>query len=152
MTAGNLLTVADLAKRWGCAISTVQEVAIRRTGFPPAMRLNGERSWLEDDVSAWENGPGRELEPETEEERARRARPPVCCLYRHFDTSGRLLYVGQSLSFLARLAGHKNSAWFDEIASITIQRFPNRHVLNAAEIAAIRAEGPLHNKAYVLKP
>ena len=70
-------------------------------------------------------------------------------LYRHFNTDGDLLYVGVSLNAAARLIGHRyRSKWFDEMATITIEKFPTRHGAQAAEIAAIRSERPKYNQAY----
>lgn len=67
-------------------------------------------------------------------------------LYRHFDREGRLLYVGISLSTIARLSSHKNAApWFDQIATITVEHFPTRRLALIAELRAIRDEQPAHN-------
>jgi predicted GIY-YIG superfamily endonuclease len=67
-------------------------------------------------------------------------------LYRHFDKDGALLYVGISLSAVARLAQHKAaSAWFKEITKIDVCEFPSREDALAAERAAIHAEKPKHN-------
>jgi hypothetical protein len=68
-------------------------------------------------------------------------------LYRHFDGDGRLLYVGISLNAIIRLAAHRASPWFDEIARVEIERFPSREVALAAERAAIRDEKPECNVA-----
>lgn len=74
-------------------------------------------------------------------------------LYRHFDTDGRLLYVGVSLSTVARLSSHMcESKWSGQIASITIERFPTRQEALAAEAAAIKLERPAHNVAQGEKP
>ena len=68
------------------------------------------------------------------------------CLYRHFDAAGRLLYVGISLSAVARLSQHMDgSSWADEIKSMTIERFPTRQEAHEAERQAIRDENPAHN-------
>lgn len=67
-------------------------------------------------------------------------------LYRHFDAEGQLLYVGISLSVVSRLAQHRDgSPWYDQIAMVTVERFPTRGDAHAAERAAIRAEKPRHN-------
>jgi hypothetical protein len=66
-------------------------------------------------------------------------------LYRHFDKSGTLLYVGVSLTALIRLQGHKRSAWFDDIVRVEIERFPTREAALNAEMGAIKSEGPKHN-------
>lgn len=69
-------------------------------------------------------------------------------LYRHFDADMNLLYVGISLSPLARLAGHSNrSSWFSKIWGITIERFGSRRAALYAEARAIADERPLHNRA-----
>lgn len=69
-------------------------------------------------------------------------------LYRHFDAAGRLLYVGISLSVVARTARHMMYAhWSRQVATISIERHPTRDKALAAEAAAIVAEHPLHNIA-----
>lgn len=68
-------------------------------------------------------------------------------LYRHYDKNNILLYVGISVSHLARLCQHRDKAvWFDEIATVTIQPFPSRQEALFAETDAIIGENPLHNK------
>lgn len=66
-------------------------------------------------------------------------------LYRHFDRSGRLLYVGISLSVVRRLSEHGAKPWARDIASVTIEKFQTREGALAAEMAAIGAEEPMHN-------
>lgn len=67
-------------------------------------------------------------------------------LYRHFAADGSLLYVGISLSPLARLSQHRDSSpWYGEIARVEVEWHPNREAALAAEKAAIQAEGPRHN-------
>lgn len=69
-------------------------------------------------------------------------------LYRHFDASGALLYVGISLSAVQRLGQHRhNSHWFESIARIEIETFMSRAQVLIAERSAIEAERPLHNIA-----
>jgi hypothetical protein len=72
-------------------------------------------------------------------------------LYRHFDSDGRLLYVGISLSAIIRLAEHRASPWFDDIARVEIERHPTRKAALAAERKAIRDERPLHNIVGVVR-
>jgi hypothetical protein len=68
-------------------------------------------------------------------------------LYRHFDTEGRLLYVGISLSTVSRLSQHKDtSEWFAAISRVTVERFPTRKDALLAEAAAIATEAPSYNK------
>ena len=77
-------------------------------------------------------------------------------LYRHFDKTGALLYVGISLSTVKRLSEHKQgSHWYRDIVRVEIEHYETREEAIAAEIAAIRAENPLHNiqrHLEVLKP
>lgn len=67
-------------------------------------------------------------------------------LYRHFDSDGRLLYVGISNDTLRRLCQHKErSHWFEQIARVDIEFFDSRHAALAAESAAIANESPAFN-------
>lgn len=67
-------------------------------------------------------------------------------LYRHFDSEGRLLYVGISLSVLHRLRAHRRiSPWFSQVTNITIERFETRDLALAAEKVAIKTERPKFN-------
>ena len=68
-------------------------------------------------------------------------------LYRHFDETGALLYVGISLSAITRLRQHRDrSVWFSQIKSITITQFETRADAKIAEKAAIQTEHPVYNK------
>lgn len=67
-------------------------------------------------------------------------------LYRHFDADGQLLYVGISLNAINRLREHgEGSPWFDDIARVEIEYFPNRLLASQAEAVAIAEENPVHN-------
>lgn len=69
-----------------------------------------------------------------------------CYLYRHFDATGVLLYVGISLSAINRLKEHKvGSHWFESIKQVSIETFPTRSEALLAEKKAISAENPKHN-------
>lgn len=68
-------------------------------------------------------------------------------LYRHFDADGSLLYVGMSLDVMNRTRSHALSAWWNDVATITIERFETKEQAAAAELHAIRTERPLHNRA-----
>ncbi len=69
-----------------------------------------------------------------------------CCLYRHFDKHGKLLYVGISLSAIYRLAQHQNAShWSFEIATVKIEQFADRKEALSAERKAIVKENPRHN-------
>lgn len=68
-------------------------------------------------------------------------------LYRHFDASGRLLYVGIAIRPTDRLLQHiRLSTWADSIARIDIETHASRDLAVAAEATAIEAESPLYNK------
>lgn len=67
-------------------------------------------------------------------------------LYRHFDADGNLLYVGMSISSVARLGEHRrDSHWFNAISVVTIERFETRELCSEAEYQAIKNEKPMHN-------
>ena len=67
-------------------------------------------------------------------------------LYRHFDANGVLLYVGISINAVNRLSQHKDvSSWFNDISSVTIEKFNTREEVLEAEKIAIRKENPIHN-------
>jgi GIY-YIG catalytic domain len=72
-------------------------------------------------------------------------RDKMPCLYRHYDATGRLLYVGISFCFANRMKEHFFSHWYDEIARVDIERFPTREAACEAERKAIRSEKPLYN-------
>lgn len=73
-------------------------------------------------------------------------------LYRHFDGEGRLLYVGVSLSTLARLCQHRRSGWFKEIVTVRIERYETRRAATQAEREAIKRENPVWNVASAQTP
>lgn len=75
-------------------------------------------------------------------------------LYRHFDASGRLLYVGISFGAVARLQSHKRdgSEWFNMIARVEVEKFHTRSAAKKAERKAIREERPIYNKAHKGRP
>ena len=67
-------------------------------------------------------------------------------LYRFFDFSGQLLYVGITNNPSKRLRRHRSEkTWWLEIANIRLQHFSNRYDLQAAELEAIRSEKPIYN-------
>ena len=69
-------------------------------------------------------------------------------LYRHFDKTNTLLYVGISLSTFARLSQHKDhSPWFKQVTRVEIEHFETREEAMAAERKAIKAESPKFNIA-----
>jgi hypothetical protein len=67
-------------------------------------------------------------------------------LYRHFDKSGNLLYVGISFSSVHRLSTHRATAgWFKKISRIEIENFSSREAAMLAERLAIENECPSYN-------
>jgi hypothetical protein len=73
-------------------------------------------------------------------------REPECYLYRHYDPSGDLLYVGISLEPLRRQKRHsEQAAWRNMICQIVIEPFATREDALAAEQLAIRTEFPRFN-------
>lgn len=67
-------------------------------------------------------------------------------LYRVFDSSGELLYVGASINVAARLGRHAHlQTWWGDVARIDLEHFPTRAELLSAESAAIQIEGPKYN-------
>ena len=70
-------------------------------------------------------------------------------LYRHFDSEGRLLYVGISINPMIRFTQHKaEKDWIDEVKSITIDQFNSRKDAIYAEKKAIESEKPKYNIVY----
>lgn len=69
----------------------------------------------------------------------------ACQVYRHFDATGGLLYVGVSLSSVNRLSQHRKSPWFNRITTQKVEHFPTRADALAAETEAIRTENPQFN-------
>ena len=66
-------------------------------------------------------------------------------LYRLYDVSGRLLYVGIAFDPEARWRQHRPRRWWKDVASKTVVLYGTRREAEAAESAAIRTEAPLHN-------
>lgn len=74
-------------------------------------------------------------------------RPTV--LYRLWDANEELLYVGvTSTPLQSRLARHRRiQEWWDEVANVTVEEFPQRTEALAAEMKAIGSENPRYNKS-----
>ena len=68
------------------------------------------------------------------------------CLYRLYDASGDLLYVGISLNHLNRITRHRRQHWGPRIARYTVEWFPNREAAKTAERHAIHHEDPIYNR------
>ena len=68
-------------------------------------------------------------------------------LYRFFDATGQLLYVGITGRQSRRARDHRRHAsWWDLASAATFERFAYRSVALAAEREAIAAERPIHNR------
>jgi hypothetical protein len=71
---------------------------------------------------------------------------PACHLYRHYDPTGDLLYVGISLDNLKRQYEHsREAAWRSMIFQIIVEPFATREEALEAEEQAIRTEFPKYN-------
>lgn len=67
-------------------------------------------------------------------------------LYRIFDASGALLYVGATTNPALRFNGHYHTQpWWDEAVEIKLQRLATVDELAAAELEAIETEQPRYN-------
>lgn len=67
-------------------------------------------------------------------------------LYRFFDRSDVLLYVGITADLPTRMKNHrKGKPWWTHIHNITVEHFDTRQEALDAERKAIREEKPLHN-------
>lgn len=67
-------------------------------------------------------------------------------LYRFFDTSGDLLYIGVTHNPTQRLTTWRHTrGWFADVTSATWQLYADRGTALTAEMHAIRAERPRHN-------
>lgn len=67
-------------------------------------------------------------------------------LYRFFDSTDVLLYVGITVDPSARFTKHRgDKPWWEQVDRIALERFDTRKEAEAAEREAIKAEQPLHN-------
>lgn len=67
-------------------------------------------------------------------------------VYRFYDASGSLLYVGMTEGFEARLSVHKSaSPWWPRVTHTTLERFETRHDAAHSERRAILLEKPEFN-------
>ena len=72
----------------------------------------------------------------------------VGLVYRCWDTSGRLLYLGSTKNVASRFRGHLNRSpeWLDYLALVTWQRFEDLEEARTAEALALLKERPRFNK------
>ncbi len=69
------------------------------------------------------------------------------CLYRYFNVAKEVIYIGIAYDFATRHSAHlRDDDWAHEIDSHTIEWFDNRMDAAYAEVAAVLAEKPKHNK------
>ena len=57
-----MLTIKDLAARYGCEVKTARDTIVHRPGFPKPIMPTGSvrlRLWREDEVARWEITEGR---------------------------------------------------------------------------------------------
>jgi hypothetical protein len=73
--------------------------------------------------------------------------PPGAVVYRFYDATGTLLYVGSTLNFQRRLAEHKcKVSWWEDVTRIEIARYDDGLSARVAEARWIREEAPKHNR------
>jgi AraC-like DNA-binding protein len=135
---GERLTREEMCERFGISSNTLRDRVA--TGEAPQPFMDGK--WMLYRVLEWEH--------EREAARVRfTIRPKAHHLYRHFDESGKLLYVGISLHAVSRLAAHKRtSPWVWSVARMEVQTYPTRLEAEIAEREAIKAERPLFNSMH----
>lgn len=69
-----------------------------------------------------------------------------CTLYRFFDVSGRLLYVGITIKPWQRFTSHKvNKPWWFDAERIHLEHYRSEREAREAETRAIHNEKPLFN-------
>ena len=87
--------------------------------------------------------------PTTDVERERRTRDlwsAKTAVYRRYDASGVLLYIGITSDFKGRDAVHRAlSPWWRHMARTEVEWFPDRESALESEANAIRAEDPIFN-------
>lgn len=75
-----------------------------------------------------------------------------CYLYRHFDASEKLLYIGISVALGERTRTHSEHEFFNRVVKITVEHFDSVEGALAAERRAIQLEGPelnvVHNRGF----
>lgn len=67
-------------------------------------------------------------------------------LYRFYDAADQLLYIGITANTATRWTQHSwSKSWWPQVAKATVEHFDSREAIEEAEVAAIKAEKPLHN-------
>jgi predicted GIY-YIG superfamily endonuclease len=73
----------------------------------------------------------------------------VPVVYRTYDATGRLLYVGSSANLEQRMANHRNvSWWFRLTQQVVAEPYDDLSSARTAEATAIRTEWPVANLAH----
>lgn len=70
-------------------------------------------------------------------------------LYRLFDASGDLLYIGVARRIHSRVLAHRRKPWGREIAAVQVQWYDAERLALKAERIAIRSEPAKYNKRSV---
>lgn len=74
-------------------------------------------------------------------------------LYRLYDADETLVYLGIAYDPDVRWYQHsRDKKWWTNVARKTVEWHPDRDTAEAAELAAIRTETPLHNSRGVERP
>lgn len=77
----------------------------------------------------------------------------LAVLYRIYNADDELLYVGATTNPAQRVQSHDEmQSWWSEAVTIKMEHYRSQEELGAAEIAAIRAEGPRYNLSYAQPP
>jgi predicted GIY-YIG superfamily endonuclease len=71
--------------------------------------------------------------------------PEPTALYRFWDDTGDLLYIGITGRINHRLTEHSRKAWSWTATKVTLEWYPSVAEALAAETAAIQAEDPHYN-------
>ena len=67
-------------------------------------------------------------------------------VYWHYDAAGELLYIGCSITPLARMMAHSyGTDWAQKIVTIKLKHFASKGLAHEAEVEAIAKERPLYN-------
>lgn len=73
---------------------------------------------------------------------------PNQALYRFYDATGALLYVGITCDPGRRFKEHRDKPWWLEVANVRVEHHPHRLSASRAERFAILNERPRYNKTW----
>jgi predicted GIY-YIG superfamily endonuclease len=68
-------------------------------------------------------------------------------IYRFYDGTGRLLYVGITWNIKARWVKHHRKPWWSQVRRAKVTCFHGEGIARRHEIRAIQAEAPIYNVA-----